>query len=204
MLIGGQKKNHDTHHPANSATTSGGVMDSDDEAAGQLRSTDLHCIVAAALEGHEKQPIAYHALRNNYTSLMCASYLGNHPYENIAQSLIFMQQNIISTNNLDENTFSLSKIRSEIHKLKPEDLEESIIEKSITLSRTNGLNENPIGGQRGVSTYVCTNETYKLLLGISQTTFTKKQFEYLIEKNQMCRSTKQWNNLKVILIDHRD
>ncbi len=78
------EKNHDTHHPANSATTSGGVMDTDDEAAGQLRSTDLHCIVAAALEGHEKQPTAYHALRNSYTSLMCGAYLGNHPYESTA------------------------------------------------------------------------------------------------------------------------
>jgi hypothetical protein len=53
----------------------------DDEAAGQLRRTDLHCIIVAALDGHEKQPIHYHALRNNYTSLMCASYLANHPYE---------------------------------------------------------------------------------------------------------------------------
>jgi hypothetical protein len=90
-------------------------MDTDDEAAGQLRSTDLHRIVAAVLEGYEKQPTAYHALRNNYTSLMCASYLGNHPYENTAQSPIFMQQNITSTNNLDEDSFSLSKMRSEIH-----------------------------------------------------------------------------------------
>ncbi len=65
-----KKTNHDTHHPENSPTTRCGVMDTDDEAAGQLRSTDLHCIVAAALEGHEKQPTAYHALRNNYTSLM--------------------------------------------------------------------------------------------------------------------------------------
>jgi hypothetical protein len=111
---------------------------------------------------------------------MCASYLGNHPYENTARSPIFMQQNITSTNNLDGNTFSLSKMRSEIHKLKPEDLEESIIEKSITHSGTNEPNETPIGDRRGVSTYICTNETYKLLLGISQTTFTKKRFEYLI------------------------
>jgi hypothetical protein len=59
-------------------------MDTDDEAAGQLRSTDLHPIIAAALEGHGKQPSACHALRNNYTSLMCASYLANHPYENAA------------------------------------------------------------------------------------------------------------------------
>ncbi len=69
-----KKTNHDTHHPENSPTTSGGVMDTDDEVAGRLRSTDLHRIVAAALEGHEKQPTAYHAFRNNYTSLMCASY----------------------------------------------------------------------------------------------------------------------------------
>jgi hypothetical protein len=55
-------------------------MDTDDEAAGRLRSTDLHCIIVAAVEGHEKQPIHYHALRNNYTSLMCASYMANHPY----------------------------------------------------------------------------------------------------------------------------
>jgi hypothetical protein len=93
---------------------------------------------------------------------MCASYLGNHPIESIAQLPIFMQQNIMSTNNLDENNFSLSKMRSEIHKLKPEDLEDSIIEYSITCSGTNGPNEEPIGGQKGVSTYVCTNETYEL------------------------------------------
>jgi hypothetical protein len=64
-------------------------MDMDDEAAGRLRSTDLHQIIAAALEGREKQPTAYNALRNNYTSLMCASYLANHPYENAARSPIF-------------------------------------------------------------------------------------------------------------------
>jgi hypothetical protein len=136
---------------------------------------------------------------------VCASYLGNHPYESTAQTPILMQQNVMSTNNLDENNFSLSKMRSEIHKLLPEDLEYYIIEKSITHSGTNGPNEDPIGGQKGVSTYVCTNETYNLLLGISQTTFTKKQFEYLIEKMQMCHFTdEQLNNLKAILFDHRN
>ncbi len=63
---------------------------------------------------------------------MCASYLANHPYENATRSPIFKQQNIPSSNNLDDNSFSLSKMGSEIHKLKPEDLEETIIEKSIT------------------------------------------------------------------------
>jgi hypothetical protein len=108
-------------------------MDTDDEAAEQLRSTGLHCIIVAALEGHEKQPIHHHALRNNYTSLMCDSHMANHPYENVARSPIFKQQSIQSTNNLDDNSFSLSKIGSEIHKLKPEDLEETIIEKSTIL-----------------------------------------------------------------------
>jgi hypothetical protein len=79
-----KKINHDTHHPENSPTNRCGTMDTDDEAAGQLRSTDLHCIIVAELEGHEKKPIHYHALRNNYTSLMCASYMANHPYENVA------------------------------------------------------------------------------------------------------------------------
>ncbi len=54
-------------------------MDKDDKAAGQLRSTDLQQIIAAAPEGNEKQPTAYHALRNNYTSLMYASFLTNQP-----------------------------------------------------------------------------------------------------------------------------
>jgi hypothetical protein len=49
------------------------------------------------------------------------------------------------------------------------------------------------------------NETNKILLGISQTMFTKKQFEYLIETIQLCHFTdEQLNNLKAILIDHRD
>jgi hypothetical protein len=79
-----KKTNHNTHHPENSPTNRFGTMDTYDEAAGRL-STDLHCIIVAALEGHEKQPIHYHALRNNYTSLTCASYMANHPYENLSR-----------------------------------------------------------------------------------------------------------------------
>jgi hypothetical protein len=64
-----KKTNHDTHHPENSPTNRCGMMDTDDEAAGQLRSTDLHRIIVAALEEHEKQPIHYQALRNGKSSL---------------------------------------------------------------------------------------------------------------------------------------
>ncbi len=140
-----KKPKHNTYHPENSPTNRCGTMDTDDEAAGRLRSTDLHPMIVAALEGHEKKPIHYYALRNNYTSLMCASYMANHPYENVARSPIFKQQNIQTTNNLDDNSFSLSKMRSDIHKLKPEDLEEIIIEKPTSHSRTNGPNEIQIG-----------------------------------------------------------
>jgi hypothetical protein len=49
------------------------------------------------------------------------------------------------------------------------------------------------------------NETYKILLHISQTMFIKKQFEYLIKTMQLCHFTdEQLNNLKAILINHRD
>ncbi len=48
-----KKVNHNIHHPENSPTNSRGPMDTDDEAAGRLRSTDLHRIIVAALEGHE-------------------------------------------------------------------------------------------------------------------------------------------------------
>ncbi len=118
---------------------------------GALRELVAVAGIVAALEGHEKHPTAYHELRKKYTSLMCASYLANYPYEIAARSPIFKQQNIRSTNNLDDNSFSLSKIRSEIHKLKPEDLEETIIEKSTTHSGTNRPNETPIGDQRRVN-----------------------------------------------------
>jgi hypothetical protein len=87
------------------------------------------------------------------------------------------------------------KMRSEIHKLNPEDLEDSIIEKSITQSGTNGPNEDPIGGQKGASTYVCTDETYKLLFGISQTTFMKNNLNISSKK---CRCViSQMNNGRI-------
>ena len=104
---------------------------------------------------------------------MCASYMANHPYENLARSPIFKQQNIHITYNLDDDCFSLSKMRSDIHKLKPEDLEETIIEKQTTHPGTNGPNENQIGDQRGVSTLICMDEAYRIILSISQAMFTK-------------------------------
>ncbi len=44
-----KKTDHDTHHPENSQTNRCGTMDTDAEAAGRLRSADLHHIISAAL-----------------------------------------------------------------------------------------------------------------------------------------------------------
>ncbi len=84
-------------------------------------------------------------------------------------------------------------------------MEETIIEKPITHPGTNGPNENQIGDGRGVSTLICTDETYIILLSISQAIFTKELFKYLIKAMQLYHFTdEQWNNLKAILMDNRD
>ena len=74
------------------------------------------------------------------------------------------------------------KMRSEIHKLIPENLEKTIIEKPTTHPGTNGPNENKNGDWNKMSTLICREKTYRILLSISHTKFTKKQFKYLIDK----------------------
>ncbi len=74
-------------------------------------------------------------------------------------------------------------MRSEIHKLKPEYLEETIIEKPTTHPGTNEPNENQIGDQRGVSTLICMDETYIILLSISQAMFTKNSFSISLRQS---------------------
>ncbi len=49
------------------------------------------------------------------------------------------------------------------------------------------------------------DETYRILLSISQAMFTKQQFQFLIETMQLYHFTdEQWNNLKAILIDNKN
>ncbi len=82
-------------------------------------------------------------------------------------------------------------------------MEETIIEKPTSHPGTNRPNEIQIGDQREVSTSICMDEAYRMLLSISQAMFTKKQFQYLIETMQLYHFTEeQWNNLKAILIDN--
>ena len=113
---------------------------------------------------------------------MCASYMANHPYEIEVRSPIFNQLNIRTTKEIDDHCFSLSKMRSEIHKLKPENLEETIIEQPTSHLGTNGPIEIQIGHQRGLSTLICMNETYRILLSISQAMFTKNNFSFSLRQ----------------------
>ncbi len=84
-------------------------------------------------------------------------------------------------------------------------MEETITEKPTSHPGTNGPNEIQIGDQRGLSTLICIDETYRILLSISQAMFTKKQFQFLIETMQLYHLTdEQLNKLKAILIDKRD
>ena len=50
-----KKAKQNTSPSAEMATAMGKVTDMDDKAAGQLSSTDLHCIIMAAMEGKNKQ-----------------------------------------------------------------------------------------------------------------------------------------------------
>ncbi len=84
-------------------------------------------------------------------------------------------------------------------------MEETVIEKPTSHPGTDGPNEIQIGDRRGVSSLLCMDETYRILLSISQAMFTKKQFQYFIETMQLYHFIEeQWNNLKAILIDNRD
>ncbi len=104
------------------------ATDLDDEAAGRLSSTDLYHITTAALEGHNKGCLAYHALKNNYTSLMCSYNLTHRIHEATPPSPVFMQHNIFDNAKLSKNISSLKDMRTAIHKLLPEDLENPIKE----------------------------------------------------------------------------
>jgi hypothetical protein len=73
-------------------------------------------------------------------------------------------------------------MRSEIHKLKSEDLEETIIEKPTSHPGTNGPNRIRVGDQRGLSTLICMDETYRILLSISQAMFTKNNFSFSLRQ----------------------
>jgi hypothetical protein len=152
----------------------------DDEAAGQLSSTDLYHITMAALEDHVKQCLAYHALSNNYTSLMYSSNLTPRIHEATPPSPVFMQHNILDNAKLSKTITSLKDMRTAIHKLLPKDLENPIKENITSTSGDQGPNEGPIEDHSGTTLVSCTCDVYLELLDIFHTAFSVEQFECLV------------------------
>jgi hypothetical protein len=116
---------------------------------------------------------------------MCSSNLKKHIHNGTTSSPVFMQHNIMHSANLTENTISSTNLRSAIYKLQPKDLKYPTLERATSSFGNNGPNEDLIGNYSGTTPCLCTCETYQELLDIIQTTFTVKQFEYLINQMQV-------------------
>ncbi len=148
------------------------VTESDDKAASQLSITDLYHITTAALEGHVKQRLAYHALKNNYTSLMCSSNLTHCIHKATPPSPVFMQHNILDNAKLSKNISSLKEMRTAIHKLLPEDLENPTKESVAFTSGDQGPNEDPSEDHSGATLVSCTCGAYQELFDIVNKAFS--------------------------------
>jgi hypothetical protein len=96
------------------------------------------------LEGHNKQRLAYHALKKNYTPLMCSSNMTHRIHEATPPSPVFMQHNIFDNAKLSKHISSLKDMRTAIHKLLPEDLKNTIKENVALSSGDQGPNDGPI------------------------------------------------------------
>jgi hypothetical protein len=154
----------------------------------------------AALKGHIKQCLAYHALSNNYTSLMCSSNLTHHTHKATSPSPVFMQHNILDNAKLSKNITSLKDMRTAIHKLLPEDLEKSIKENVASTLGDQGPSEGPIEDHSGTTLVSWTCDAYKELFDIVHAAFSMGHFEYVIYQIWKYRLTnEQWSKLKTIL-----
>jgi hypothetical protein len=155
------------------------ATDLDDKATRWLSSTDLYRITMVALEGHNKRRLAYHALKNNYTSLVCSSNLTHRIHKAKPPSHVFMQHNIFDNAKLSKNISSLKDMQTAIHKLLPEDLENPLKENVALTSGDRGPNEGPIEDHSGTTLVSCTCGAYQEL------------FELFIKPSQ-------WNNLNIL------
>jgi hypothetical protein len=86
-----------------------------------------------------------------------------------------MQTNILHNAKLSENISSLKDMRTAIHKLLPENLENPIKENVASTSGDQGPDEGPIEDHSGISLVSCTCDAYQELLEI-HTAFSAEQF----------------------------
>jgi hypothetical protein len=91
-------------------------------------------------------------------------------------------------------------MRTTILKLLPRDLENPIIENDAFLSSDQAPNKDQIGGDSETILVSCTCNAYQELFDIIQTTFSVKQYEYLINQIQKYHLTDEhWSKLKTLL-----
>jgi hypothetical protein len=131
---------------------------------------------------------------------MCSSNLTHRIYEATPPSPVFMQHNIFDNTKLSKNISSLKDMRTAIHKLLPEDLENPIKENVAFTSGDQGPNEGPIEDHSGTTLVSCTCGAYQELFEIVHKAFSVEQFEYLIHQIWKYPFTdEQWSKLKTEL-----
>ncbi len=156
----------------------------DNKAAGQLSSMELYRITTAALEGHQMRQLAYRALMENYNSLMGISNLRDSVPCGVdpATSPIFSQYSISSDPELKGNSTTLKDMRTAIHKLLPEDLENATEEDVPFVTGDQGPNEEPFASHTGVAHLSFTSDAFQELLTIIQKNFLVAEFEHCIDQ----------------------
>ncbi len=108
-----------------------------------------------------------------------------------------MKHNIFDNAKLSENISSLKDMRTAIHKLHPEDMENPIKENVAFTYGDQGPDEGPIEDHSGTTLVSCTCDAYQELFEFVHTAFSVEQFEYLICQIQKYRLTdEQWSKLK--------
>jgi hypothetical protein len=183
------------------------IEEIDNKAAGQLSSMELYHITAAASEGHQMHRLAYRALMDNYNSLMGISNLRDSVPCNVdpATSPIFSQHNFSSDPELRENNTTLKDMRTAIHKLLPEELENATEEEDVpSITGDQGPNEDSFASHTGVAHLSFTSDAFQELLTIIQENFSMAEFEHCIDQISIYRLTdKQCAKFKTELDCHR-
>jgi hypothetical protein len=165
----------------------------------------LHRIITAALEGKQKQQHAYHALANNYASLMSSFKMKFHSEKESITSSIFIQNECEHLEDDIKNAISLSKMRAAIHELQPQDLEFPIPEKTTTHIGNDGPKEIMTDNSSGTTFHPCPNNIYLQLLDIIQMIFTDQHYQYLIiQLKKYHLNDTQWNGFKSTMNSHTD
>jgi hypothetical protein len=97
-------------------------------------------------------------------------------------SPIFSQHNLSSDPELRENSTTLKDMRTAIHKLLPEELENATEEDVPSVTGDQGPNEDSFASHTGVVHLSFTSDAFQELLTIIQENFLMAAFEHLVDQ----------------------